>query len=240
MTSLSVTDLEVFYGKSQVVHGVSFAVEAGELLSIVGPNGAGKTSVLDSLFNYTDWQGRITFDGTDLSGMDAYDVAELGISYCTEENNIFPHMSVRENLLSGAHVNRGGVDEQLDRVYDLFPILSERSDQRANTLSGGQRQMVAIGKALMSDPDLLVLDEPTLGLAPVIIDDIAAAIERLRREELAVLLVEQNVTFGFEHADEVILMETGEFATRGSPDELAGDDHVGETFLGMPSAGGEQ
>lgn len=236
MAQLEVTDLDVFYGKSQVVNGVSFEVDTGELVSIVGPNGAGKTSTLDSLFNYTDWRGDIVFDGTNLAGMDPYDIAEHGMSYCMEEGNVFPHMTVRENLFTGAHRNRDAVFDRLEYVYDLFPILEDRTDQRANTLSGGQRQMVAIGIALMSEPDLLVLDEPTLGLAPVIIDDIADAITRLREQDFAVLLVEQNVTFGFEHANEVILMETGEFVARGSPDELRDNEYVSEAFLGMPSA----
>jgi branched-chain amino acid transport system ATP-binding protein len=138
--------------------------------------------------------------------MNPYDIAKLGISYCMEEDNVFPYMTVRENLLSGAHRNRDAVDARLASVYDLFPILDERTEQRANTLSGGQRQMLAIGIGLMSEPDLLVLDEPTLGLAPVVIDDIAEVIDRLREQEFSVLLVEQNVTFGFEHANEVILM----------------------------------
>jgi len=145
-------------------------------------------------------------------------------------------MTVRDNLLSGAHVNRDAVEDRFASVYDLFPILEERPDQRATTLSGGQRQMLAIGKALMADPDLLVLDEPTLGLAPVVIDDIAEVIDRLGEQEFSVLLVEQNVTFGFEHADEVILMETGEFVARGPPDELRDTEHVSEAFLGIPSS----
>jgi branched-chain amino acid transport system ATP-binding protein len=236
MALLEVSDLEVFYGKSQVIHGVSFEVEAGELVSIVGPNGAGKTSLLDSLVNYTDWTGDIRFKGTDVSDRTPYQVADLGLSYCMEEDNVFPYMSVRQNLLSGAHRRRDAVQERLSLVHDLFPILEERADQRANTLSGGQRQMLAIGVSLMGDPDMLVLDEPTLGLAPVIIDDIAEAIDRLREEDLAVLLVEQNVTFGFEHADKAILMDTGEFVISGPPEELKDNEYVSETFLGMPSA----
>lgn len=236
MTLLEVSDLEVFYGKSQVIHGISFEINTGELVSVVGPNGAGKTSLLDSLVNHTDWSGEIRFDGTDIAGKSAYEVAELGLSYCMEEENVFPFMTVRQNLLSGAHMKRDAVEERLSLVHDLFPILEERADQRANTLSGGQRQMLAIGVSLMSDPELLVLDEPTLGLAPVIIDDIADAIDRLREQDISVLLVEQNVTFGFEHADKAILMDTGEFVRSGPPDELKNDDYVSETFLGMPSA----
>jgi branched-chain amino acid transport system ATP-binding protein len=235
MALLEVSDLEVFYGKSQVIHGVSFEVEVGELVSIVGPNGAGKTSLLDSLVNYTDWSGEIRFNGTDISGKSPYEIAELGLSYCMEEDNVFPYMTVRQNLLSGAHLQRDAIDERLSLVHDLFPILEERADQRANTLSGGQRQMLAIGVSLMGDPDLLVLDEPTLGLAPVIIDDIAEAMTRLREQDLSVLLVEQNVTFGFEHGDKAILMDTGEFVTSGPPEELEDDEYVRETFFGMPA-----
>lgn len=237
MALLSVEDLEVFYGKSQVVHGVSFEVGTGDLVSVVGPNGAGKTSVLDSLFNYTDWRGEITFAGESVAGRPAYDIAASGISYCMEEGDIFPHMTVRENLLTGAHHDRRDVEDRYEQVIDIFPVLDERRDQRARTLSGGERQMVAIGKALMSDPDLLVLDEPTLGLAPVVIDDIAEAIDRLREQRLSVLMVEQNVTFGFEHSDEILLMETGSFVARGPPEDLEDVDYVSEAFLGMPSTG---
>lgn len=236
MPILSIEDLSVFYGKSQVVDEVSFDVDAGSLVSIVGSNGAGKTSVLDSLCNYTDWTGLIEFKGDSLAGEAPYDIAARGLSYCMEEKNVFVYMSVRENLLAGAHRHRDDIEARLDAVYTLFPRLEERTEQRAGTLSGGERKMLAIGKALMSEPDLLVLDEPTLGLAPVVIDEIAAAIERLRERELSVLLVEQNVTFGFEHADEVLLMETGEFVARGSPDELRANDRISEAFLGMSSA----
>jgi len=159
----------------------------------------------------------------------------MGLSYCREEENVFPYMTVLQNLLIGSHLNQEHAEEHLEAVYELFPILEERSDQRANTLSGGQRQMLAIGIALMSEPDMLVLDEPTLGLAPVIVDDIAAAIDRLRERDLGILLVEQNVNFGFEHADRVILMETGEIVRSGHPAELREDDYVSQTFFGMSS-----
>jgi branched-chain amino acid transport system ATP-binding protein len=235
MALLAVEDLAVYYGKSRVVDGVSFEVDAGELVSIVGPNGAGKTSVLDSLVNGTDWRGEIRFQGESVASEKPSAIAARGLSYCMEEGNVFPHMTVRENLLTGAHHERQDVESRLEDVVALFPRLEERADQKATTLSGGERQMVAIGKALMGDPDLLVLDEPTLGLAPVIVDDIAAAVDRLRDQHLSVLLVEQNVTFGFEHADEVLLMETGSFVARGAPETLREDDSVSEAFLGMPS-----
>lgn len=233
MALLEVDDLEVFYGKSQVVDGVSFEVESGQLVSLVGPNGAGKTSILDSIFNYTDWRGDIRFQGESLADRAPYDIAEMGVSYCMETDNVFPYMTVRENLLSGAHRNREAVDDRLSRVYEVFPTLEKRGEQRANTLSGGERKMLAIGKSLMSEPDLLILDEPTLGLAPVIVDTISEAIDQLREQNFAVLLVEQNVTFGFEHADEVLVMKTGEFVARGPPAELQDDDEIGEAFLGL-------
>lgn len=236
MALLEVDDLTVRYGKSQVVNGVSFAVETGDLVSIVGPNGAGKTSVLNSIFNYTEWDGDIRFDGESIAGKPPYEVADLGVSFCMEEDNAFIHMTVKENLLAGAHSNRDAAHERLAMVYDLFPVLENRTEQRAGTLSGGERKMLAIGKALMSDPALLVLDEPTLGLAPVIIDKIADSIDSLREQDLSVLLVEQNVSFGFEHADEVILMETGDIVTQGRPDKVRENEYVSEAFLGLPAS----
>ena len=234
MALLDVDSLDVFYGQSQVIHDVSFAVDDGEVLSIIGANGAGKTSILDSIFNYTTWEGEIQVDGTDVRDLAASDVARLGVSYCMEEHNLFPYMSVKENLLMGANASREHLQSNLEEVYDLFPRLEERVGQRAKTLSGGEQQMLAIGKALMAEPKLLILDEPTLGLAPVIIEDISEALETLS-QRLTVLLVEQNVTFGFEHADEILLMETGEVVTRGTPDELEGDEYVQEAYLGLPS-----
>ena len=234
MALLDVDSLDVFYGQSQVIHDVSFTVEEGEVVSIIGANGAGKTSILDSVFNYTEWEGEIRVDGTDVRGLAASDVARLGVSYCMEEYNLFPYMSVKENLLMGANASREDVESNLEEVYGLFPRLEERLGQRAKTLSGGEQQMLAIGKALMAEPKLLVLDEPTLGLAPVIIEDISEALERLS-QRLTILLVEQNVTFGFEHADEILLIETGEVVTRGPPDELEGDEYVQEAYLGLPS-----
>ena len=234
MAILDVRSLDAFYGQSQVIHDVSFAVEEGEVVSIIGANGAGKTSILDSIFNYTDWDGEIRVDGTSVRGLAGSDVARLGVSYCMEEYNLFPYMSVKENLLMGANASRGHLQSNLEEVYDLFPRLEDRPGQRAKTLSGGEQQMLAIGKALMAEPKLLILDEPTLGLAPVIIEDISDALEMLS-QRLTILLVEQNVTFGFEHADEIFLIETGEVVTRGSPDELEDDDYVQEAYLGLPS-----
>jgi len=234
MALLDVSSLDVFYGQSQVIHDVSFTVDEGAVVSIIGANGAGKTSILDSIFNYTEWDGEIQVDGTDVRDLASSDVARLGVSYCMEEHNLFPYMSVKENLLMGANVSRDDIESNLGEVYGLFPKLEERAGQRAKTLSGGEQQMLAIGKALMADPKLLILDEPTLGLAPVVIEDISDALETLG-ERLTILLVEQNVTFGFEHADEIILIETGNVVTRGTPSELEGDEYVQEAYLGLPS-----
>lgn len=232
MSLLSVSDLDVFYGSSQVVSDVSFSVDENGVIGLVGANGAGKTSILDSIFNYTEWTGEIRVDGTDVSDLDGSAVANLGVSYCMEEHNLFPFMDVSENLLVGGSQHREDIEANLQEVYELFPRLEDRRTQEAKTLSGGEQQMLAVGQALMADPDLLILDEPTLGLAPVIIEDISEAIETLR-ERVGILLVEQNVTFSFKHADEIILLETGEVAAQGTPDELEGDPLVQEAFFGV-------
>lgn len=235
MALLDVRSLDVFYGQSQVIHDVSFQVEEGTVVSIIGANGAGKTSILDSIFNFTEWDGEIRVEGNDVRGLAGSDVARLGVSYCMEEHNLFPYMNVHENLLMGANANREGLQSALEDVYELFPKLEDRREQRAKTLSGGEQQMLAIGKALMADPRLLILDEPTLGLAPVIIEDISDALDTLSQRQ-TILLVEQNVTFGFEHSDEIILIETGEIVQQGTPAELEDDSYVQEAYLGLPSA----
>lgn len=229
---LEINDLVVSYGNSQVVNGVTFEVPDHSVVSLIGPNGAGKTSILRSIFNYTDWSGEIRFRGRDVAGRNPADIAADGIGYCMEESDLFLHMSVRDNLVMGSYASRQSTQERMDRVYELFPILAERESQNAVTLSGGEQQMLSIGKVLMADPDLLILDEPTLGLAPIVIDTISEALTQLR-SEATILLVEQNVTFGMKHADEIVLLETGSVVSRGSPSELQADEHIRRSYLGM-------
>jgi branched-chain amino acid transport system ATP-binding protein len=232
---LEVEDLDVYYGKSQALDGVSLTVERGEIGGIVGPNGAGKTTLLDAVAGFLDYDGTIRFNGRDVADLDPQQLVNDGLVYCTEDRDLFPFFSVHENLLMGAQFreDRDAVRADLDMVYDLFPRLDDRRDQEAQTMSGGEQQMLAVGRALMGDPELLVLDEPTLGLAPVIIDDISDAIETLNDQGQTLLLVEQNATFALRLAHRLSLLESGRVELSGSAAEFQNNDYITEAYVGI-------
>jgi branched-chain amino acid transport system ATP-binding protein len=230
-TVLSASDLYVSYGKVQALRGVDLAVSAGEVVAVIGPNGAGKSTLANAVSGFTGYEGSVEFRGSSVADRSPEELVGEGLIHCTESRDLFGFMSVRDNLELGAY-RRGDVGERLAFVYELFPRLEERADQRANTMSGGEQQMLAIGRALMSDPECLVLDEPTLGLAPVVLEDISEGIDVIREEGVTVLLCEQNVTFALEHADAIHLLENGEFVRTGKPDEIRDDDYVRDSYLG--------
>ena len=230
-TILSIDDVHVSYGKVQALNGVDLDIGTGELISVIGPNGAGKSTLANSISGFLPYDGSITYQGEEVSENDPEALVERGLIQCTEKRDLFGFMSVEDNLDLGTYV-RGDYEERLEFVYDLFPTLEERKDQHAHTMSGGEQQMLAIGRALMSDPELLVLDEPTLGLAPVILDDISEGIDRIQEKGVTILLCEQNVTFAMNHADRINLLENGEIVRQGSPDELRDDDYIRESYLG--------
>ncbi len=228
---LEVQNLNVFYGKAQALENVSIHVHEGEFVSIVGLNGAGKTTLFNAVSGLAPYAGDIRRQGRSLRGRTAASIAREGIVQSPEGRELFTEMTVRENLEMG-----GGRLEEKDRVertrwlFDLFPILDARAKQTAGTLSGGEQQMLTIARALMMKPDLLILDEPTLGLAPVIMEQISKALERLRRTTpITVLLGEQNVTFALPHADRVYVLEHGRIVWEGDPSRFAGE--VGERYL---------
>ncbi|MXR51062.1 ATP-binding cassette domain-containing protein [Halovenus sp. WSH3] len=235
MPVLQLEDVDVSYGKTQALRNVSLEVEEGEIVGVIGPNGAGKTTMLDSIAGYKEYSGSITYDGTEVSETSSGKLVNDGLVYCTEDRDLFPYFTVHENLQMGAQFRSddGAVQESFDFVYDLFPRLDERRDQEAQTMSGGEQQMLALGRALMSDPDVLMLDEPTLGLAPVIIDDISEALERLQDEGLTILLVEQNSTFALRHAERLYLLEQGSIELSGTADELRDDDYIRDAYVGV-------
>jgi ABC-type branched-subunit amino acid transport system ATPase component len=228
---LDIHDLSVFYGKAQALEGVSMHVGAGEFVSVVGLNGAGKTTLFNAISGLVASQGAIAFDGKPLAGTTAATIARGGIVQCPESRELFGEMSVRENLdLGGQHLPRERSRQQLDWLLDLFPILKSRSGQAARTLSGGEQQMLAIARALMMQPRLLILDEPTLGLAPVILEQLSRALETLRQTtDITVLLGEQNVTFALPHADRVYVLEHGRFVWEGDPQRFAAE--AGDAYL---------
>ena len=232
---LQLEDVDVSYGKTQALKGVSLEVNEGEIVGIIGPNGAGKTTMLDSIAGYKEYSGSISYEGTEVAETNSGKLVNDGLVYCTEDRDLFPYFSVHENLQMGAQFRseREAIQEDFEFVYDLFPRLDERRDQEAQTMSGGEQQMLAVGRALMSDPDLLMLDEPTLGLAPVIIDDISEALKRLHDEGMTILLVEQNSTFALRHAERLSLLEQGSIELSGSAEALRDDEYIRDAYVGV-------
>jgi branched-chain amino acid transport system ATP-binding protein len=238
MTSplLSVSGLHAGYGRAEVLTGLNFTLAAGQVVTIIGPNGAGKSTTLNALMAVLPSRGQVVFDGVDLADVSLEERVMLGLALVPEKRELFGTMPVEDNLvLGGFRAMRQRVPNwrgEIERVYELFPRLKERRAQLAGTLSGGERQMLAVGRALMSRPKLLMLDEPSLGLAPLIVREIFRIIERLREQGTSILLIEQNARAALEVADHGYVLETGAFALDGPASELAHDPRVIETYLG--------
>jgi len=233
---LEVQDLHAGYGRAEVLAGLHFSLAAGQVITIIGPNGAGKSTTLNALMGLLPARGQIVFDGQDVADTTLEERVMLGLALVPERRELFGTMSVEDNLvLGGYRAMRLRVPQWrdgLERVYELFPRLKERRGQLAGTLSGGERQMLAVGRALMSQPKLLMLDEPSLGLAPLVVREVFQIIQRLRQQGVSILLVEQNARAALEVADHGYVLETGEFRLDGPARELAGDPRVIETYLG--------
>jgi len=238
---LQVSDLHAGYGRAEVLTGLNFGVAEGQVVSIIGPNGAGKSTTLNALMGVLPARGRIVFDGQDLTETTLEERVMLGLALVPERRELFGSMPVQDNLILGGYrAMKQRVPQwrrEIERVYTLFPRLQERRTQLAGTLSGGERQMLAVGRALMSTPRLLMLDEPSLGLAPLIVREIFAIIERLRAQGTSILLIEQNARAALAVSDHGYVLETGAFALQGSAEELAGDPRVIETYLGAQKPG---
>lgn len=231
-TVVEASDLSVSYGKVNALRGIDLTVNEGEIVSLIGPNGAGKTTFADTTAGYLPYTGTVSYMGTEVSSIDQSTLVDDGLIYTTEKRDLFSFMDVEENLMMGGYRSRDTVGDLLEFVYDLFPRLEERRSQEAHTMSGGEQQMLAIGRALMGDPELLILDEPTLGLAPVIIDDISEALDPILDRGVTILLAEQNVTFALNHADRIYLLENGKVAKSGPADDMKGDSYIRDTYLG--------
>lgn len=232
---LEIGGLHVSYGRVEAVRGVSLSLSRGQIVSVIGPNGAGKTTLLAAAMGLLPSSGVLRFEGEDLSGLDVEARVERGLCLVPEKRELFGELSVLDNLMLGAYARRLRGDayrRTLQSVYDRFPRLAERRSQRADTLSGGERQMLALGRALMSSPRLLMLDEPSLGLAPLIVRDILGIVRGLRDDGVSILLVEQNARAALESSDHGYVLETGEIALDGPSDRLAGDPRVQHTYLG--------
>ncbi len=232
---LEITGLECRYGKVSAVRDLSMVVNQGELVTLIGANGAGKSTTLKAISGLLPpAAGRIVFDGEDISHASAQKILSLGIAHCPEGRRIFPYMSVQENLDMGCYVRRDtdGIEADLRRVFERFPILEGRRRQTAGTLSGGEQQMLAIGRALMSRPKLVLFDEPSLGLAPNLVETTFEIIAEIRAEGVTVLMVEQNAYAALEICDRAYLLESGAVALQGTGAELKDIPHVREAYLG--------
>jgi branched-chain amino acid transport system ATP-binding protein len=233
---LEIAGLDLFHGDAQALDDVALAVEEGSIVTLVGANGAGKTSLIRAIAGmHRPTRGRILFRGQDIAGWPSHRVCNLGIGQVAEGRQIFPTLSVVENLRMGAMLPRarGRRAANLDRVMALFPALAERLAQAAGTLSGGEQQMLAIGRCLMGAPELVMFDEPSLGLAPAVVQDVLRAIRDLNQEGLTCLLVEQNVALSLKLASRAYVLENGRITLRGSGEELLDDDRVRRAYLGM-------
>jgi branched-chain amino acid transport system ATP-binding protein len=233
---LEVRDINTFYGKIQALWGVSLRIDDKEIVALVGSNGAGKTTLLNTISGLLHpASGTIEFLGTRIDGMTPHAIVELGMSHIPEGRKLFPDMSVRENLEMGAYTKRVWKDKQhiLDRVYELFPILKARQGQLASTLSGGEQQMVAMGRGLMSQPKLCIVDEPSSGLAPLIVDEIFGIIQGLRDQGIAIFLIEQNVQQTLEIADRAYVLENGRVVLEGESKKLLKEELIRKAYLGL-------
>jgi branched-chain amino acid transport system ATP-binding protein len=233
---LEVDKLDLFYGDAQALDGVSLEIAAGEIVAIVGANGAGKSSLIRTIHGIEKpAHGTVRFDGADIAGWPSFRVCEAGIGHVAEGRQVFPNLSVLENLEMGATPRHARALEKqtIERVFALFPRLSERRRQAAGTLSGGEQQMLAIGRCLMGKPDLVMFDEPSLGLAPAIVQVVLQTIRDLNRDGLTCVLVEQNVAVSLKLASRAYVLENGRVTLSGTGDELLADDRVRQAYLGM-------
>ena len=235
MAMLTIKDLEVYYGVIQAIKGVSFEVNQGEVIALIGANGAGKTTILHTITGLiSPKKGSVLFEGNELTKMPAHKIVSLGMAHVPEGRRVFADLSVYENLRMGAYTrkDKGEIEATLEKVYDRFPRLKERRNQMAGTLSGGEQQMLAMGRALMSKPKLIVMDEPSMGLSPIFVNEIFDIIRKVSAEGTTVLLVEQNAKKALSIADRAYVLETGQIVLSGKAEDLLKDDSVKKAYLG--------
>jgi len=232
---LDIVDLYSGYGKLIIVQGVSLYVENGEIVSIIGPNGSGKTTLIKTIFGLTRiFGGKVVYNNTDITGIKPHIIARMGIGYVPQTNNVFTELTVEENLEIGGYLNHANnINDFKERVFQLFPILRERREQKAGTLSGGERQMLAIGRALMSKPKLLLLDEPTAALAPKIVKQLLKKILEIRDQGTTIILVEQNARSALEISDRGYVLVTGKKVLEGNSKKLLNNSDLGKIYLGQ-------
>lgn len=235
MAMLEVKDLEVYYGMIQAIKGVSFEVNQGEVIALIGANGAGKTTILHTVTGLlAPKKGSVLFEGKDITKIPAHKIVSLGMAHVPEGRRVFADLSVYENLKMGAYTRKDKeeIEKSLDRVYERFPRLKERKNQLAGTLSGGEQQMLAMGRALMSQPKIILMDEPSMGLSPILVNEIFDIIQEVSKSGTTVLLVEQNAKKALSIADRAYVLETGKIVLDGKAEALLNDDSITQAYLG--------
>ena len=234
MGILQVSNLVTGYGEAEIVHGVDLDIEREEMAAIIGPNGAGKSTLMRAVFGLIDcWEGSVVVAGVDVTDHRPDEITKVGASYVPQRNNVFPNLTVRENLEMGAYIDDETPESAYEAVYERFPILEERRNQKVGRMSGGQRQMVAMGAGLMIDPDLLLVDEPSAGLAPDLVDEMFERIQRIKEGGTSILMVEQNARQALRYADRGYVLDQGENAFEGPGEELLESDEIAEMYLGQ-------
>ena len=234
MGILQVSDLVTGYGEAEIVHGVDLDIEREEMVAIIGPNGAGKSTLMRAVFGLIDcWEGSVVVAGVDVTDHRPDEITKVGASYVPQRDNVFPNLTVRENLEMGAYIDDEAPESAYEAVYERFPILEERRNQKVGRMSGGQRQMVAMGAGLMIDPDLLLVDEPSAGLAPDLVDEMFERIQRIKEGGTSILMVEQNARQALRYADRGYVLDQGENAFEGPGEELLESDEIAEMYLGQ-------
>ena len=235
MAMLEVKDLEVYYGVIQAIKGISFEVNKGEVIALIGANGAGKTTILHTITGLlSPKKGSVIYEGTDITKIPAHKIVSLGMAHVPEGRRVFADLSVYENLKMGAYTrkDKNEVEETLEKVYERFPRLKERKNQMAGTLSGGEQQMLAMGRALMSKPKIILMDEPSMGLSPILVNEIFDIIQEVSKSGTTVLLVEQNAKKALSIADRAYVLETGKIVLDGKAEDLLNDDSIKKAYLG--------
>ncbi len=235
MAMLEIKDLEVFYGMIQAIKGVSFEVNEGEVIALIGANGAGKTTILHTITGLLDARGgSVVFDGTDITKVPAHRIVSMGMAHVPEGRRVFANLSVYQNLKMGAYTRKDKqeIEDTLNMVYDRFPRLKERQNQMAGTLSGGEQQMLAMGRALMSRPRIILMDEPSMGLSPIFVNEIFDIIKEVSASGTTVLLVEQNAKKALSISDRAYVLETGKIVLDGKADDLLNNDSIKKAYLG--------
>ncbi|GAA3999745.1 ABC transporter ATP-binding protein [Comamonas faecalis] len=228
---LNMDNLHAYYGKSHVLHGVAFDVQPGEIVALLGRNGSGRSTAAKAIMGLVDWEGAITWKGQSLAGKKAYEIAHLGLGYVPESRDVFPNLTVHQNLLLGQKGSGRGSRWSFDDMYEMFPRLKERRDIEAGVMSGGEQQMLTLCRTLMGDPDLIIIDEPTEGLAPKIVELVGQYLLKLKERGVSVLLIEQKLTIAMSISDRVLVMGHGSIVFSGTPAELRANERVRKEWL---------